>query len=206
MVEFLIVAVAIPGVLIFGKLAMYLFFALWGVSIYGAVIMHKNNALNWRELWGWQAMNWQTLGPVLLRWGLASLGLLALTAFFEPERLFFLPREMPEVLIGLITFYPALSALPQEFVFCTFLFWRYAPLFGTGIGMVATSTIVFAFAHVLYWNPVAPVLSLLGGYIFATTYLKTRSLALVTLEHSLYGLSLFTIGLGYYFYSGAVGS
>ena len=40
--------------------------------------------------------------------------------------------------------------------------------------------------------------------IFASTYSKTKSLALVTIEHGLYGISLFLIGLGWYFYGGAV--
>ena len=108
-------------------------------------------------------------------------------------------------MIGLVTFYPVFSALPQEFIFCSFFFARYAPFFGTGRGMVLASAVIFAYAHVLYINPIAPVMSLLGGLIFAQTYWKSKSLALVTIEHSLYGISLFFSGLGWYFYSGNVG-
>ncbi len=70
--------------------------------------------------------------------------------------------------------------------------------------MMIASAVMFAYAHLLYINPVAPTLSLLGGLIFASTYLKTKSLALVTIEHGLYGNVLFLIGLGYYFYGGNV--
>jgi len=43
--------------------------------------------------------------------------------------------------------------------------------------MLVVNAVVFAYAHLLYINPVAPTLSLLGGLIFASTYLKTQSLA-----------------------------
>lgn len=72
--------------------------------------------------------------------------------------------------------------------------------------MVIMSAIVFAYAHMLFINPIAPTFSFVAGLLFAVTYLKTKSLALVTVEHALYGNAIFVIGLGYYFYSGAVGS
>ena len=43
-----------------------------------------------------------------------------------------------------------------------------------------------------------------AGLIFASTYAKSKSLALVTIEHGLYGNFLFFIGLGWYFYGGAI--
>ena len=70
--------------------------------------------------------------------------------------------------------------------------------------MIWASAIVFAYAHILFINPVAPVLSLLAGYFFASTYAKYKSLALVTIEHALYGNMIFTLGLGYYFWGGSV--
>ena len=70
--------------------------------------------------------------------------------------------------------------------------------------MVLASSVVFAYAHVLFINPVAPTLSFIAGLIFASTYMKTRSLALVSIEHGLYGNAMFIIGLGWYFYSGSM--
>lgn len=70
--------------------------------------------------------------------------------------------------------------------------------------MVIASAIVFAFAHVLFVNWIAPVFGFIAGLIFAQTYAKTKSLSLVTIEHGLYGSGIFIIGLGYYFYSGAL--
>jgi membrane protease YdiL (CAAX protease family) len=124
--------------------------------------------------------------------------------FYDAERLFYLPIHNPELTLFLLVAYPFISALPQEFIFCSFFFKRYQPLFGNGSRMVWLSAIVFAYAHVLYINPVAPSLGLLGGLIFANTFRKHKSLALVTLEHALYGNALFVIGLGWYFYAGSM--
>ena len=54
-------------------------------------------------------------------------------------------------------------------------------------------------------NWVAPVLGLFGGIIFARTYKKTKSLLMVSIEHSLYGNALFVLGLGWFFWGGSVG-
>jgi hypothetical protein len=64
--------------------------------------------------------------------------------------------------------------------------------------------VTFAYVHVLFINWVAPPLSLIAGYIFATTYARTRSLSLVTFEHGLYGNSIFLIGLGWFFWGGSI--
>lgn len=106
----------------------------------------------------------------------------------------------------LMVLYPLISALPQEFIFCSFFFRRYEPFFGKAKLMIIASAIIFAYAHVLYINPIAPTLSFIGGLIFAYDYAKHKSLALVTIEHGLYGNALFLIGLGWYFYSGSVGA
>ena len=42
------------------------------------------------------------------------------------------------------------------------------------------------------------MLSFIAGLIFASTFAKTKSLALVTIEHSMYGLVLFAVGLGWW--------
>ena len=68
------------------------------------------------------------------------------------------------------------------------------------------SAIIFCFAHIFSVNYVAPILSIFGGYFFAKTYQRTNSLLIVTLEHSLYGNTLFFIGIGWFFWGGSVGA
>ena len=68
------------------------------------------------------------------------------------------------------------------------------------------SSIIFCFAHIFVINWVAPLLGYIGGLIFANTYRKTKSLFIVTLEHALYGNTLFFLGLGWFFWGGSVGN
>ena len=70
--------------------------------------------------------------------------------------------------------------------------------------MISMSACAFCIAHILFLNWVAPVLGLMAGVLFAMTYWKTKSLAMVTLEHSLYGNALFVMGLGWFFWGGSV--
>ena len=64
------------------------------------------------------------------------------------------------------------------------------------------SAVTFSFAHIIYLNPISIVPALGGGYLFAWTYIRTRSLLKVSVEHALYGGLLYTTGLGRFFYTG----
>jgi membrane protease YdiL (CAAX protease family) len=70
--------------------------------------------------------------------------------------------------------------------------------------MILFNALSFSLAHLFYGNWVAPVLSFAGGLLFAWRYQTSQSLPLVALEHALWGDYLFTIVLGWYFYSGAI--
>lgn len=205
LIEFLIICLVLPGIIIFGGNAPFLFAFLWGASLYGFLMIHYNHFTSYGDIWRFAAVNAGNMKPIVGRWVPASIAMAFFMAVYDPEHIFYLPREAPHVLPYIIFVYPLFSALPQEFIFCSFFFTRYKPFFGIGRRMVLMSALVFAYAHVLYINPVAPVISFLGGLIFALTYRKTGSLALVTLEHSLYGITLFVTGLGWYFYSGNIG-
>jgi membrane protease YdiL (CAAX protease family) len=154
--------------------------------------------------WNWGAMTWGNIRPILIKWVIGTILICLFTWWYEPDRLFIIPREMPQIIPFLIIAYPLLSALPQEFIFCSFFMKRYGHWFKTDRIKILISAIVFGYAHMLFLNWVAPVFSFFGGLLFAYTYLKTRSLALVTFEHSLYGNSIFLAGIGYYFYSGGI--
>ena len=118
--------------------------------------------------------------------------------------LFLIQKNDISLLYKIFIFYPFISAVPQEFIFCSFFFIRYKSLFRNEKNLVLTSAIIFCFAHIFSINWVAPFLSLFGGLMFANTYKKTKSLILVSLEHALYGNSLFALGLGWFFWGGSV--
>lgn len=204
--EFILLCIVLPSVIIFFKLAPMMFVFLWSAAVYCYLSLRIiEGKPDWKALWKVEAVTWEAMKPVLIRWVFATLAMGLLCYFYAPERFLFLPQERPYVVLVLIFVYPIASALPQEFIFCSFFFRRYGTFFGTGLKMIIASAIVFAYAHVLFINWVAPTLSLIAGYIFARTYQQSKSLALVTIEHGLYGNSLFIIGLGWYFYGGAVG-
>jgi len=116
--------------------------------------------------------------------------------------LFSFPRERPLLWVLVVLLYPLLSALPQEVIFRAFVFHRYRSLFPDPRVMMLVSASAFALAHLQLGNLPAPVLSFLGGLLFAYTFGTTRSLPLATLEHGLWGDWIFTLGLGVYFYGG----
>lgn len=202
--EFVLLCIALPTVIIVFRLAPYMFFFLWAAwavcwSIYRHYHFHQLQIL-----WKWKAVTLENMKPIIIRWLACSVFMLVFTYYYDPEKLFYLVKEKPQIILFLSVFYPIFSALPQEFIFCTFFFRRYKPFFKTDRARIIASAITFAYAHVLFINPVAPVLSLVAGLIFASTFAKTKSLALVTIEHSMYGLVLFIVGLGWYFWAGAL--
>jgi len=202
--EFFILCIALPGSIIYTKSAPFMFVFLWGAALYALFILRVVYHDHLKQIWNWKAVTWANMKPILIRWVIACAAMTLFIWFYDPDRMFRLALERPLFIPFLMIMYPILSALPQELIFCSFFFERYKPFFGVASNMVVASAIIFAYAHVLYINPVAPTLSLVGGLIFALTYLKTKSLALVTIEHGLYGNYLFIVGLGWYFHGGSV--
>lgn len=130
--------------------------------------------------------------------------LVILTWAIAPELLFRFPRTQPRLWALVMILYPLLSVLPQEILFRTFFMQRYRTLFGDGLLMLIVNAFAFAWAHAFFLNWIAPLLSLGGGILLAQTYRTHRSLRLVCLEHALYGQLVFTVGIGWYFYTGSI--
>lgn len=201
--EFFLLCILLPTIIIVYRLAPQMFFFLWSTALYCWItVLIKEDF--WRDVWKWEAVTWPAMKWILVRWVFACIGMTAFLYCVDPDRLLDLFMTKPYFVIVLFCLYPILSALPQEIIFCSFFFRRYAPFFKTERSMIIASAIIFAYAHVLFINWVAPFLSIIAGLIFASTYAKSKSLALVTIEHGLYGNFLFFIGLGWYFFGGAV--
>lgn len=134
--------------------------------------------------------------------GLGALGFLGLVLLMRPGALFDLPGRRPVTWAWLVALYPLLSVVPQEILFRTLFFQRYAPLWRARATQVLVSGLSFGLAHAFYGHWLTVALATAGGVLFAASYARTRSLSLVVLEHSLYGVLLFTIGLGTFFATG----
>jgi len=100
----------------------------------------------------------------------------------------------------MILLYPFLSAFPQEIIFREFFFYRYATLFRNPRVMLMLNVLLFSFAHIYFGNWIVIGFTMIGGMIFALTFFKTRSVMVVTIEHSLYGLIILSSGLSPLFY------
>ena len=129
---------------------------------------------------------------------------IGVTWIWMPEHFFRFPNERPAIWLIVMLLYPILAALPQEILFRCFFFHRYKLLFSRPEVMIIVNGISFGLFHMFYNNWVAPVLSALGGCLFAWRYHRSQSLPVVAIEHALWGNILFTIGMGWYFYSGSI--
>jgi membrane protease YdiL (CAAX protease family) len=122
-------------------------------------------------------------------------------ALTKPEYLFDYPRHKTALWLSIIIFYPLLAVYPQELFYRAFLFRRYRSLFPGKHAMIFVSAVAFSFAHIIYGNIPAVLLTLIGGYLFAITYQHSRSILVVSLEHALYGCLLYTIGFGQFIHT-----
>lgn len=127
-----------------------------------------------------------------------------LLALLRPDLLLSLPRSYPDVWIVIMVTYPVLSVYPQEIIFRAFFFHRYDALFPSEWGKVTASGVVFGIAHIIFANWVAPVMTAGMGVLFGVTYARSRSTLQATLEHGLWGCYAFTVGIGWYVYSGSL--
>ena len=123
-----------------------------------------------------------------------------------------LATQRTELWIMIMALYPFLSALPQELLFRALFFERYGVLFGwhgdharTPWFAIVLNALIFGLAHLFYWNWVAVGLTTAGGLAFALAYTRLNSFPLAFLMHVAAGQLIFTLGLGLFFYHGAIG-
>lgn len=103
-------------------------------------------------------------------------------------------------LFYMILMYPFLPVVPQEVIFREFFFYRYETMFRSRVVLIVANVLLFAFAHIYFQNWTVIIFTIIGGGIFSWTYSQTRSLLVVSIEHTLYGLMILSSGLGEQFY------
>jgi membrane protease YdiL (CAAX protease family) len=203
--ELAMLMVVLPGLLATFIPIRYMLPTMWLTALYCHIIYRAIVRASERVFWNHAAVNWQNLKPILIRFAAAAILLTLLMLWLKPELFLSFVRQSPAFWALVMVLYPLLSVVPQEIIFRSFFFNRYSTLFPSEGVVILASGLLFGAAHLVFQNWVAPVLCLAGGVMFAATYAKSRSLLLVCLEHGLYGCFIFTLGLGRYFYHGAVG-
>lgn len=203
-----------PGILGGPKL----FGFLWIMGLLCGVGLYFDKQFDRKKLWNAKAVL-PAMGWIVGRWVVFCIVLTALFGLFAgsvlpglsiavPTGLFslFHREELPPWLPLLITvFYPWVSVYPQNLIYRAFFCQRYRPILGAGWGLILINAAAFSFGHVMFNNWVVLLLTFVGGIIFTRTYLKSRSLLLATIEHAMYGLFCFYLGIGVFLLYGASG-
>lgn len=203
----------LDGVLGGGKL----FLLLAVLGIVGVIGLIYDKRFDSRRLWnaepigramGWIVLQWAILSAVLVGvFGLMSGRELAGLSIAVPTRLFGLFQLEGWLLLiplAIALGYPCLSVYPQNVIYRAFFCHRYEPILGRGWSMVLVSATMFSLCHVIFNNWVVLVLTFVGGILFTRTYLKHQSLLLSVIEHTMYGLLCFYLGVGLFLRYGAV--
>jgi uncharacterized protein len=156
-----------------------------------------------RRLWNVRPLREHIKG-ILLTFMLPALLLCIFTFMCYPKRFLYFISDDPWLWLVFVVLYPPLACYPQELLFRAFFFHRYGPLFRSRAALIVLSGISFGLAHLYLNNLYAPGLTTLGGMIFAYRYARSGTVVASTVEHGLWGIFLFTIGMGWYFYSGSI--
>ncbi|HTH60574.1 MAG TPA: CPBP family intramembrane glutamic endopeptidase [Paraburkholderia sp.] len=201
-VEFVALYAGVPLVIVAFRLRVLMLAVLWLGAIGIHLFLRSRHQVSHSEEWNWAGFR-AGVAHVLLRFVMLAAAVAIAVWYFTPEVFLSFPRQRPAFWLLVMVLYPVLSVWPQELVYRSFLFHRYRPIVGDGRGYVVASAVAFGYVHLIFLNWIAPVMTLIGGGLFATSYRKHQSLALSCVEHALYGCMVFTVGLGSYFFTGA---
>lgn len=168
---------------------------LWIVFLYSIIVLHRSGADVLRF-----HIDREMLRFILSRFLVLGTLMTAFVVLFCPHLLFSMPKEQPGFWLMILLLYPLLSALVQEIVFRAFFAYRFERIIKGHFLFLLSNGILFAYIHSVFGNVIAVVFSFIGALLFMSTYLKTRSVAMTTIEHALYGNLIFTLGIGRFFY------
>jgi len=116
--------------------------------------------------------------------------------FQNKEALFNVMLKKPDLWLKFSGVYILFSVIPQELIYRTFFVKRYRELIKNKSLFILINSLLFSFAHIWFQSWIVLSFTFIGSLLFAKTYLKTKSTGLVILEHSLYGVWLYTVGYG----------
>lgn len=194
-IEFILLFVFLPlAIFCFrNQLAPFAVPIIITVAIYSFWVLFKAGVIN-KQLTQMRKHSYHDYRPILIFFASTSVLILILGLILGYLPMAQMFQQSSVYLIILIVLYPVISVIPQELVFRTFFFHRYRALFGSLAGCALASGLCFGYAHIIYGNWVAVILASIGGMLFSYRYMKTKATNIVVLEHSLWGIFVFTIG------------
>lgn len=131
-----------------------------------------------------------------IRLSLIAAATILYVLYIDENLLFKAILTRPKIWFQMILIYTFLSVIPQEFVYRVFYFHRYKELFESLNAYFFINAILFSMAHLMFNSLLVLVMTFIGGYLFALTYHKTKSMFWTSIEHIIYGGWLFTVGMG----------
>jgi len=198
-IEFVLLFIGIPLFIYLDENFIHPSIIILPVLIFIFLVLRRTTDFQWKELFRW-GISRSTLvknGLILLACTLLTLGYVY---FFDRKNLFNLLRAHPWIFVAMCVFYPVFSAFGQEIIYRTFLHKRYTRIFPRGWHFVVASGITFSFLHIVYYDPVSMILTFIGGLYFARVYQLTRSVLYTSVLHGLFGIMIFGVGMGQYFW------
>lgn len=188
--------VFLPYLSLFGSIAV--------VTLIGVYLLVQTPGFELRELLdvGRLRETWPLIAGLSF---LVAVIIIPLAYFIMEDRFLILLRERPDILILIWLLYPWFSVLGQEILYRPLFFKRYGELFPSENLAIFVNTLVFALAHAFFERWITLLLTLGGGFLFALIYARTKSFSAVFVLHWVAGGIIFTSGMGWYFYHGAIG-
>ena len=198
-IEFLVLFFGIPTLIYLDQKFIRPSIFILPVLAFIFLLLRRNPDFKWKELIQWSVPQKTINGslPIIL---LSALLMLGYVWIFERENLFNLPRANIWIFLAMCIFYPVFSAYGQEIIYRTFLHKRYSVIFPKGWHFVLASAVAFSFLHIVYYDPVSMILTFIGGLYFSWMYLVTRSVLYTSVLHGIFGMLIFGVGLGQYFW------
>ena len=193
-IEFFLIFIFLPIILLFIPDTKLIFITLYIVFFFSLWKIKKDNTFNFSRLKN--KPDWKFIFLYFLIFSLLGF----FYTFFVDKSLFFIsPKENPKVWLLVIILYPIFSVIPQEFIYRVFFLQRYKNILSKNLLMnYFVNSLVFSYAHIVFQNYHAVIITALVSPIFYYSYEKKSFLTCI-LVHSIGGLLIFTYGLGKFF-------
>lgn len=166
------------------------------IAVLMVIALWYDKSFNKKILFGWVPVQWKNVWLRVA--GLAILSFL-FVYFFYPHLLFQFPQQSWSKYLLALALYPFASVIPQEIVFRVWYYHRYKDIFHSDRWSIFFNSLFFSFTHIVFENWIAILGAFFISFIFTYIYRKYKSLPVVSTEHYLYGVVIFTIGLGKFF-------
>lgn len=193
-IEFFFLFIFLPTILFFLPDTKLIFTTLYVVFFFSLWKIKKDKTFKFSKLKN--KPDWKFIFLYFLIFSLLGL----FYTFFVDKSLFLIfPKESPKVWLLVIILYPFFSVIPQEFIYRVFFFQRYKNILSKNLYLkYLINSLVFSYAHIVFQNYHAVIITALVSPIFHYSY-ERKSFLTCILIHSIGGLIIFTYGLGKFF-------